>query len=73
MDYIKQMTYIRFYAHFVYAYVKMDVLKMTKHPEDSSVRVRWRISGISGYSILFKMIQFRVWRPKEMIDQHQQP
>lgn len=57
----------------MYAYVKLDVLKMTKHPEDSTVRVRWRISGITGYRILFKMIQFRVWRAKEMIDQHQLP
>lgn len=71
VDYVKQMTYLRFYGHFMYAYVKLDVLKMTKHTEDSSIKVRWRVSGISGYRILFKMIQFRVWRPKQMIEQHQ--
>lgn len=73
VNYIKQMTYIRFYCHFMYAYVKLDVLKMTMHPQDSSIQVRWRISGISGYRILYKMLQFRVWRPKEMIEQHQLP
>lgn len=50
----------------------MDVIKMTKHTEDSSIKVRWRVSGITGYRLLFKMIQFRVWRPKEMIEQHKE-
>lgn len=44
---------------------------MTKHPEDSTIQIRWRISGITGYRILFKMIQFRVWQPQKMIEQHQ--
>lgn len=71
VNYLKQMSYLRIYAHFVYAYAKVDVMKITKHIEDSSVKVRWRITGITGYSILFKMIQFRVWRPTQMIEQHQ--
>lgn len=65
------MTYFRFYGHFIYAYVKVDVLKMTKHVQDSTIKVRWRVSGITGYRMLFKMIQLRVWRPRDMIDQHQ--
>lgn len=71
MAYVKELTFVRFYGHLKYAYVKAEVLKMTKHMEDSSIKVRWRISGISGYRILFKMIEFRVWRPKQMIEQHQ--
>lgn len=71
VDYVKQLSFLRLYGHFKYAYVKLDVIKMTQHMEDSSVKVRWRISGITGYRILFKMIQFRVWKPQKMIDQHQ--
>lgn len=69
--YVKQISLLRFLGHFIYAYVKMDVIKITKHTEDSSIKVRWRITGITGYRILFKMIQFRVWDPKQMIEQHQ--
>lgn len=46
---------------------------MTMHPEDSTVKIRWRISGITGYRLAFKMIQFRVWRPREMIEKHNSP
>lgn len=49
----------------------MDVLKITKHSEDSSIKIRWRITGITGYRILYKMVQFRVWQPKQMIEKHQ--
>ncbi|XP_031628072.1 uncharacterized protein C6orf136 homolog [Contarinia nasturtii] len=71
MNYVKQMSFLRLWGHFFYAYVKMDVLKITQHTEDSSIKIRWRISGITGYRILFKMLQFRVWDPKKMIEQHQ--
>lgn len=69
-NYVKLMSFLRIYGHFKYAYVELEVLKMTKHPEDSSIKIRWRISGITGYGLLFKMIQFQVWRPREMIEQH---
>lgn len=71
VEYVKQLSLLRLYGHFKYAYVKLDVIKMTQHMEDSSIKVRWRISGITGYRIALKMIQFRVWKPQEMIDQHQ--
>lgn len=73
LEYVKQMSFLRLYGHLKYAYVKLDILKMTKHTEDSSVKIRWRISGISGYRVVFKMVQFRVWQPKKMIEQHQLP
>lgn len=69
-NYVKQLSYLRLYGHFIYAYVKLDVIKMTQHTEDSTIKVRWRITGITGYKIVFKMIQFRVWDPKQMIEQH---
>lgn len=69
-NYVKQLSYLRLYGHFIYAYVKLDVIKMTKHTEDSTIKVRWRITGITGYKIVFKMLQFRVWDPKQMIEQH---
>lgn len=73
VNYVKQLSFLRLYGHLKYAYVKCDVIKMTMHTEDSTVKVRWRISGITGYKILFKMIEFRVWDPKRMIEEHKRP
>lgn len=72
-DYVKQMSYLRIYGHVKFAYVEMDVLKMTMHPEDSTVKIRWRISGITGYRLAFKMLRLRVWKPREMIEKYKSP
>lgn len=44
---------------------------MTKHPEDSSIKIRWQISGITGYHLAFNMMRYRVWQTKQMIEEHQ--
>lgn len=56
------------YGHFKYAYVNMDILKMTKHTDDSSIKIRWRISGITGFQMITKMWKFKVWKPTEMLE-----
>ncbi|XP_071438623.1 uncharacterized protein, partial [Hetaerina americana] len=48
LNYIKQVALLRTVGHLRFAYVKFEILKITMHPEDSSVKVRWRIRGISG-------------------------
>jgi len=35
------------FAHFKYANVRLQVLKITTHLDDGSVCVHWRVSGIS--------------------------
>lgn len=37
-----------------YAEARLDVLKLTKHPEDGSVRARWRIKGLPFHSLLLR-------------------
>lgn len=32
----------------------MEVLKLTKHPEDGSVRARWRIMGLPFHLLLLR-------------------
>lgn len=32
------------------------------NPEDSSVKVRWRIRGISGLKALFMFWKFKLWK-----------
>ncbi|KAL2080101.1 hypothetical protein ACEWY4_023894 [Coilia grayii] len=37
-----------------YAEVRMEVLKLTRHPEDGSVRARWRLRGLPFHSLLLR-------------------
>ncbi|XP_076864625.1 uncharacterized protein C6orf136 homolog [Brachyhypopomus gauderio] len=37
-----------------YADTRMEVLKLTKHPEDGSIKVRWRVKGLPLYLLLLR-------------------
>ncbi|CAN9504143.1 unnamed protein product [Ophioblennius macclurei] len=37
-----------------YAEARLDVLKLTKHSEDGSIRARWRIKGLPFHSLLLR-------------------
>ncbi|XP_055327197.1 uncharacterized protein C6orf136-like [Paramacrobiotus metropolitanus] len=47
-DYALQLNKYKSLGHIIYAHIKLDVLKITEHPEDNTVRVRWRITMIGG-------------------------
>ncbi|GAB6019503.1 hypothetical protein CHUAL_001080 [Chamberlinius hualienensis] len=64
-SYIQQMALLRLIGHFKFAYVKMEVLKITKHSEDGTIRVRWRIRGVSGMKIFLQFWRYRVWKYKD--------
>lgn len=53
--YIKQVQLLKIVGHLKYAYITFNILKITVHPEDNSVKVRWRIEGIGGMKI-FSML-----------------
>lgn len=61
------MALLRTIGHFKYAYVKLEVLKITKHTEDSSVKVRWRIRGVSGLKVMFLFWKVKLWNLKETL------
>lgn len=70
--YVKQVALLRTLGHFKFAYVKLEVIKMTKHEEDGTIRVRWRIVGISGLRIFLTFWRFRIWKLKEEITENQE-
>jgi hypothetical protein len=49
--YVKQIALLRTIGHLKFAYVKFEILKITMHPEDDTVKIRWRIRGISGLKV----------------------
>ncbi|KRT80970.1 hypothetical protein AMK59_6252, partial [Oryctes borbonicus] len=67
-NYIKQVSLLRTIGHLKYAYVKMEILKITQNPEDSSVKVRWRIRGISGLKVMVMFWRYRLWNLKDFFD-----
>lgn len=67
--YVQQLALVRMLGHLRYAHVKLEVLKMTVHREDSTVRIRWRVVGLSGLRVLFMFWKFRIWEWKKMMSQ----
>lgn len=68
LNYIKQVALLRTVGHLKYAYVKMEVLKITKHPEDYTIKVRWRVRGISAFQVMLMFWKFKLWKFNEMFD-----
>lgn len=67
-SYIKQVALLRTVGHLRFAYVKFEILKITQHPEDSTVKVRWRIRGVSGLRVMLMFWKFRLWNFRQMVD-----
>lgn len=65
--YVKQVAILRTVGHLKYAYVKFEILKITKHTEDYTIRIRWRVRGISGLKVMFQFWKYRVWQMKEIL------
>lgn len=70
MNYIKQVALLRAIGHFKFAHVKFDIIKITMHTEDATVKVRWRIKGISSLKMLSMFWKFKSWKIQEAIDQY---
>ncbi|XP_023952175.1 uncharacterized protein LOC112056067 [Bicyclus anynana] len=64
--YVRQVALLRTVAHIKFAYVNFEVLKITAHPEDSSIRMRWRIKGISGLKVFFMFWKYKLWNLKQV-------
>ncbi|CAH2068202.1 unnamed protein product, partial [Iphiclides podalirius] len=59
--YVRQVALLRTVGHLKFAYVKLEVLKITPNPEDSTVKMRWRIRGISGFKVFFMFWRYKLW------------
>lgn len=64
--YVKQVALLRTVGHLRFAYVKLEVMKITAHPEDSTIKMRWRVRGISGLKIFFTFWKYKLWDMKQV-------
>ncbi|XP_014251589.1 uncharacterized protein C6orf136 [Cimex lectularius] len=66
--YIKQIALLKLIGHFKFAYIKLEVLKITRHPEDNSVKVRWRIRGVSSLRVILTFWKIKLWALKSSLE-----
>ncbi|XP_064099277.1 uncharacterized protein LOC135210323 isoform X2 [Macrobrachium nipponense] len=69
IPYVKQVALLRTVGHLKFAFVKFEILKITKHPEDGTIRVRWQIRGISGLKAMVQFWKIKLWNWKTVQDQ----
>lgn len=62
------MAFLRTVGHLKFAYVSLEVLKITKHTDDYTVKVRWRVRGISALKVMMNFWKFKLWKLKEIFD-----
>ncbi|CAO1361257.1 unnamed protein product [Diamesa hyperborea] len=66
--YVKEVALLRTVGHLKFAYVKFEVLKITQNPEDNTVRVRWRIRGISALKVMLNFWKYKLWKIREIFE-----
>ncbi|XP_035911366.1 uncharacterized protein C6orf136 homolog [Anopheles stephensi] len=69
--YVKQIALLRTVGHLKFAYVTFEILKITKQSEDKTVKVRWRIRGISALKVMLQFWKYKLWKLKEIFDEQE--
>lgn len=70
-NYVKEVALLRCVGHLKYAYVRFEILKITQHPEEGTIKVRWRICGISGLKVLLQFWRYKLWQWKEVLQKQE--
>jgi hypothetical protein len=52
-DYIVNISLLRIKGHLSYSGIALKILKITKHEDEGTVKVRWQIRGIPGWRVIF--------------------
>lgn len=69
--YVKTIALLRTVGHLKYAYVKLTILRITKHPEDGTIRCRWRVVGISGLKVMFMFWRYKLWELRKAFQEQE--
>lgn len=64
-DYAKQMALLKIVGHLKYAFVELQVIKLTTHHSEGTIKVRWRIKGLSGFKVFINFWKYKVWNLKD--------
>uniref|UniRef100_A0A8D8QYT6 Uncharacterized protein C6orf136 homolog n=1 Tax=Cacopsylla melanoneura TaxID=428564 RepID=A0A8D8QYT6_9HEMI len=67
LEYSKQLALLKIAGHLKYAYVECQVLKLTTHHSEGTIKVRWRIRGVSGVKVFMNFWRMKVWKLKDTV------
>ncbi|XP_022203710.2 uncharacterized protein LOC111060353 [Nilaparvata lugens] len=70
-NYVTSISLMKLGSHLKFAYVKFEIINITKHPEEGSVKLRWRIRGLSGLKVFLLFWRIKVWKLKDTIKDHE--
>ncbi|XP_029675218.1 uncharacterized protein LOC115242819 isoform X1 [Formica exsecta] len=68
VNYAKQLILLRVIGHVKFAHVKLQVLKITMHSDDGTVKIRWRIRGVTGWKVFTMFWKYKFWKIQDAID-----
>ncbi|XP_046984971.1 uncharacterized protein LOC124555182 isoform X1 [Schistocerca americana] len=72
VPYVCQIAAVRVVGHLKFAFVKMDVLKITLHVKEKMVKVRWRIRGISASKVFLYFWKYKIWNMDGVMEEFQE-
>lgn len=64
-DYAKQLALLKIVGHLKYAFVELQILKLTTHHSEGTIKVRWRIVGLGGMKVFINFWKYKVWNLKD--------
>ncbi|EFN70217.1 Uncharacterized protein C6orf136-like protein [Camponotus floridanus] len=67
-DYAKQLILLRVIGHIRFAHVKLNILKLTTHSDDGTIKIRWRIRGVTGWKVISMFWRYKIWKIQDAID-----
>ncbi|CAL1677183.1 unnamed protein product [Lasius platythorax] len=68
MNYAKQLIFLRMIGHLKFAHVRLQVIKITMHSDDGTVKIRWRIRGVTGWKVFSMFWKYKFWKIQDSID-----
>eukprot|EP00092_Neocalanus_flemingeri_P085956 GFUD01108235.1.p1 GENE.GFUD01108235.1~~GFUD01108235.1.p1 ORF type:complete len:250 (+),score=69.16 GFUD01108235.1:34-783(+) len=64
--YIKNMHLLKIVAHIKFVYVRPHIVSLTKHPEDNTIRVTWKLVGLGVVRMMLRYFPDQLWLRSNM-------
>merc|ERR1712059_99837 len=65
-QYIKIVNLLKISAHIRFVYVRFHILQQSKHHENGTIRIRWRIAGLGMVRMILRFFPDKMWMKGNM-------
>jgi hypothetical protein len=66
LNYAKFINLVKLMGHIRFVYVRFEILNLTKHKEDNTIRIRWRIAGLGLTRMILRYLPDKMWQRGSM-------